>query len=137
VPNFSWRAHAAAERVCEGLRERDRIALDRNVHVEAPFAEEDVPHGAADEVDAFERLGDRGDRFEDGLQPLQSPQLAGQHRAQPLRRRRLLAEGSQEVAAGDDAEDALAVHDRDALAAADEEALQLRQRRRSLRGGDA
>ena len=56
MPNFSCGAHAAAELVGERLRERDRVALDRDVDVEAPLAEQDVAHGAADEVDALERL---------------------------------------------------------------------------------
>ena len=67
------RAHAPAERVGKRLRERDGVALDRDVHVEALLAEQDVAHGAADEVDALERLRHGGDRVEDRLQPLEPP----------------------------------------------------------------
>jgi hypothetical protein len=72
------RAHAAAEHLGQRRRQRDRVALDRDVDVEAPFPEQDVPDRAADEVDALERLGDRRDRLEDRLQALELCQLRAQ-----------------------------------------------------------
>src|SRR5215211_2517231 len=44
--------HASAEAVGDGARERDCVALHRDVDVEVRLAEQDVAHGAADEVDA-------------------------------------------------------------------------------------
>ena len=43
---------AAAELRRERLRERRPVAFDRKIDVEARLAEQDVAHGAADEVDA-------------------------------------------------------------------------------------
>ena len=136
MPNFSCARTRPPSCVGEGLREGDRVAFDGDVDVEAPLAEQDVAHGAADEVDPLERLGDRGDRFEHLLQPLEPPELVGQHRAGALCGRRLLSERAEKVAAGDDADDLLAAQDSDPLVAGGEEALQLGQRRRLDAGGD-
>jgi hypothetical protein len=51
--------------------------------------------------------------------------LIRQHRARALGRRSLLAERAEQVAAGDDADDALVPQDGDALVATGEEALKL------------
>ena len=122
-PELLVRAHAAAERVGQRLRERDRIALDCDVDVEAALAEQDVADGSADEVDALERLGHGGDRLEHGLQALEPRQLGGQHRPGLDGRRRLLAQRPQEVAAGDDAGDLLVAEHGDAVVSAREQAL--------------
>ena len=58
---------APAERFREGAPEPDRIAFHRDVDVEALGSEEDVPHGAADEVDAVDRALEVRDRREHGL----------------------------------------------------------------------
>ena len=67
---FRVRLHAPVEGFGEGPGERDRIALDRDVDVEARLAEQDVPNGAADEEDPFVGLAHGGDRVEDRLQVL-------------------------------------------------------------------
>ena len=46
-----------AQLLGEGARERDAVALDRDVEVEPRLAQQDVAHGAADEVDAVEAAG--------------------------------------------------------------------------------
>jgi hypothetical protein len=71
------RTDASAEGAADQPGERDRIALDGDVDVEALLAEQDVPDGAADEVDALDRLARRGDPVEDRAQPLESAQLRG------------------------------------------------------------
>ncbi len=47
------RRRATSESLRERVRERDRVALDGDVDVEALLAEEDVANRAADEVDAL------------------------------------------------------------------------------------
>ena len=65
------RANVAAERLREQVAERDGITLDRDVDVEPGLAEQDVAHGAADEVDALGPLAERGDRLRDRREPLE------------------------------------------------------------------
>ena len=45
--------------------EGDRVALDRDVDVEALLAEQDVPDRSADEVDALGEIRERRDRVDD------------------------------------------------------------------------
>ncbi len=78
-------AHTPAERVGQGLRERDRVPFDGDVDVEAALPEQDVAHRPPDEVDALVGLGDGRDGLEDRLQALEPGELAGEHRTGPLR----------------------------------------------------
>src|SRR5205814_215337 len=59
------RTYAAAQRVGERLCERNRVALDRDIDVEAALSEEDVPHSPADEIHALEVAAQGGDGLED------------------------------------------------------------------------
>src|SRR3989304_4399978 len=67
-PDLPVRHAPSAERLRERTAERDPLPLDRDVEVEALLAEEDVPDGAAHEVDAVERLADGLDRLEHALE---------------------------------------------------------------------
>ena len=82
------RAHAAAELLRDRPRQRDCVALDGDVHVEAVLAEQDVPDGPADEVDAVDRVARGGDGVEHRREPLQAPQLVGDRLARLGRRLR-------------------------------------------------
>ena len=53
------RRRPAAEHLRERVRERDRVALDGDVDVEALLAQEDVPDRAAHEVDAVSSVPER------------------------------------------------------------------------------
>ena len=123
------RAHAAAERVGEGLRQRDRVALDRDVHVEAALAEQDVPDRAADEVDAVVRLAHRGHCLEHGRKTLELPELCGEADTGVLPRSGRLAEGAEDVAAGHDADDPVLSQDRNSSVTRGEQSLELAERR--------
>ncbi len=132
------RAYAAAESVCEREGELDRIALDRDVDVEALLPQEDVANGAADEIDAVRVLADGADRFEGRCEPSQPRQLV----SKALLGRGALAgdraQRAQEVAPSDDSGDVLVAEDRDSpLTRAREHTLQLGERRVLAGGGDA
>ena len=97
----------AAERLGERAPEGDPVALDGDVHVEARLVHEQVAHGAADEVDALEPLPDRLDGREHLPRGRAAPSEAVAE-VDPGRRLLLgerLAEGTQEVAPCDDADD--------------------------------
>ena len=121
-------AHPSAERVCERLRERDRVAFDGDVDVEVPLAEQDVPDGSAHQVDTLVRLGERGDGLEDRSEPLELRQLGGKGGTGSLDRRRGLPERFQHVAARDDPDEPVVPQNGDAVVAARQQALQLRER---------
>ena len=69
-----WR-RATAEDPRERVREGDRVALHRDVDVEALLAEQDVPDRAADEVDAVGEIRGAGDRVDDGCEARRGAQL--------------------------------------------------------------
>ena len=60
--------HPPAERPGERASERDPVALHGDVEVELLLTQQDVPHRAADEVDAVEAAADGLDGLEDGLE---------------------------------------------------------------------
>jgi hypothetical protein len=132
------RVRAAAERLRERLAERDRVALDGDVDVEAALSEQDVAYRAADQVDALVPLGHGGDGVESRPQPLESGQLRGEARRLPLLLAAGRPEAAEHVAPGDDAEDApLAEHGDPTPRRAGEQRVELGQRRVLGRGGDA
>ena len=107
------RRDSAVELGGQASREGDRVALHRDVDVEAGLAEQDVPHRAADQVDAVVRLRDGGDGFEH-VAERQCAQLLQQALARFLALLGRLAERAQEVAARDDADDVAVALDGDA-----------------------
>ncbi len=130
------RPDAPSERLREPAAERDRVALDRDVDVEPRLAEQDVAHGAADEIHALRPLAERRDRLGDRREPLERAQL-GDERGRLLRRELARPlERAQEVAAGDDADEGVAVEDRDAAVLRVEHELPQLGERRVLRAGD-
>ena len=60
------RAGTALELLRQSVGQRDRIALDDDVHVEVRLAEQDVSHRAADEVDPVVPLAHGHDRVQHG-----------------------------------------------------------------------
>ena len=70
------RPHAPGECFRERSREGDRVAFDGDVDVEARLSEQDVPHGAADEVHPAVGAVDRGHCLEDRVQALGQGELA-------------------------------------------------------------
>ena len=120
------------QRAGERPGERDPVALDGDVDVEALLAEQDVAYGAADEVDALEGLADGLDRLEDAARA-PGARAAASASQPPARRRprRGLAERAQEVAAGHDADHLAAVAAPATRPArrGDEQPLQLGERR--------
>jgi len=114
------RPHPAVERVGERLSERDRVALDRDVDVEAALAEQDVAHRSTDEVDTLVRLADRGDCLEDGSEALETVELVCDRGRRPIGPLRPLAERPQQVAARHDADDFLTADDCDSVTARSE-----------------
>jgi hypothetical protein len=71
------RAEATVELVGDGAGKGDRVALDDDVDVEVPLAEQDVADGAADEVHALVWLVDRDNRVESRRDALR--ELEGGH----------------------------------------------------------
>ena len=110
-------ADTPAQGVRERLRERDRVPLDGDVDVEAGFAEQDVPHCAADEVNAVVGLAQRGDCFEDRSEPLEPGELVRKRDARTPDRRGPLSKRFEDVAAGDDAGELPFPDDRDSVVA--------------------
>ncbi len=117
------RPHAPAKRVCEGLSERDRVALDGDVDVEAPLAEQDVSHCPSDQVDALVRLAERGHGLEHRRQPLELRQLVRQRNRRPPGRRCPFPECGEHVAAGDDTGELPAAQDGYAVVARGQKSL--------------
>ena len=76
-PEPPMRRRASAEGLRERVRERDRVALDGDVDVEALLAEEDVADRAADEVDALRPIAEARDRVGDALQARARAKLVG------------------------------------------------------------
>ena len=123
-------ARATVELARDPPRKCDRIALDGDVDVEALLAEEDVPHGAADEIDAFHALARRGNRAEGPLEARKRPQLGRDRLPRLVRGLRRLVERAQDVSPGDHAGDRFPVDDRDpALRRVGKQLLELGQRR--------
>ena len=92
MPNFSCGRQRPPSCGRDSGGELDRVALDRDVDVEAALAEQDVADGSADEVDALVALAGGGDRLEGRLQPAERLELAGDRRvgrlASPVAHRR-------------------------------------------------
>src|SRR5205807_7186087 len=82
---------------------RDRVALDGDVDVEARFPEQDVPHRAADEVNAVVGFAQRGDGFEDRSEPLEPGELVRKRDTRMPDRRGPLSKRLEHVPPGDDA----------------------------------
>ena len=133
---FLVRPHATVERLRESRRQLDRVALDGDVDVEALLREQDVAHGAPDEVDALVALAECGDRLEGRGELLEPLQLGQQVRAGLTLALRGLAQGPEHVAARDDAEHPVALHDRDPPLDLDEP-LHLGERSAPVTAGDA
>ena len=72
------RDDAAAQRLRQCPAERDAVALDGDVDVEARLVHEQVANRPADEVDALEALPHRLDGLEDALQPGKREQALAQ-----------------------------------------------------------
>src|SRR5205823_15049525 len=130
------RTHATAQRVGERLCERNRVALDRDIDVEAALSEQDVTHSPTDEIHALEVAAQGGDGLEDRLEPLQLRELVGQREGRATGRRGTLAERLEHVGPGDDADQLAVAQNRDALVAAREQPLKLRERRVLVAYGD-
>ena len=90
--------------------ERDPVALDGDVEVEARLAHEDVPDGAAHEVHAVERDADLLDRLEQLTEALE--------REQPVARRSTGSTGASAAGSPSAREDVPARDDADHLAVA-------------------
>ena len=69
-----WR-RPTAEHSRERVGEGDRVALDRDVDVEALLSEQDVPDRSADDVDAVGEIRGARDRVDDGCEARYGAQL--------------------------------------------------------------
>ena len=123
-------AYASVELLRDPPRQRDCVALDRDVDVEAVLAEQDVADRAPDEVDAVDGLAHGCDRVEDRCEPLQAAELAGDGLGGFGRRLLRLAQRLEDVAPRDHAGEPFAVQHRDpALRRGGQQPLQLGQAR--------
>ena len=128
--------HTAAQSVGERLRERNCVALDGDVDVEAGFAEQDVPYRSADEVDTIVGLAQGGDGLEDRGEPLELSELCRERNGRAPGRRSSLPQRLEHVSAGDDAGELAVPHDRDPVVARGQQPLQLQERRLLVAGRD-
>ncbi len=108
MPNFSCARTRPPSASARPGAQRDRIALDRDVDVEVRLAEQDVPDGAADEVDAVVGLAHRGDRLEDRLRAARGARARAGRLGATSRRLVRRPERAEHVAAGDDADEPVA-----------------------------
>ena len=108
------RRGAAVERVGERPRELDRVALDRDVDVEALLAEQDVPHRAADEVDALRAVAERRDGLEQRAEALEAGELVREALGRLVACRLDPFERAQQVGASHDADERAVAEHRDA-----------------------
>ena len=81
------RVHVTAESCGQDAGEADRVALDHDVDVESPLAEQDVAHRATDQEDALVSRADLGDRIQDRRQVLRKVKLRQSPRSPQARPR--------------------------------------------------
>ena len=127
-PELRVRAHAAAEALGQRAGELDAVALDGDVDVLQAVLEQQVAHGAADQVGAAEAGGDGLHVREEVVQAQRRELVAHVGAVAAAARLAPGVQGLQQVAASDDADDVLAAHRRPGAVAHD------RQRGRPGRG---
>ena len=99
--------NAAAEHGRERAGEADRVALDRDVDVEARLTEEDVPDRPADDVHPVGPLAERRHGLEERAERGDSPQLVGEALRRLLRPRLDSFERAEEIGSGHDPDELL------------------------------
>ena len=122
--------HATLQRGRERTRQLDRIAVDRDVDVEALLSEEDVADGSSHEVDAARTIPERRHRVCERTKPLLPGELVREALAGFLPVFLEAFERPQQISPSHDAHElAIPEHGHTAVVRARHELLELRERR--------